>query len=85
MMMIFVLPFGVTTVDVIFNLMLHHQLAALTNVTLAFTRNVSCSSHYWPLWKMLEIHSFTFKFQKFLCRVLDTALIAERSKTVFFI
>jgi len=32
---------------------------------------------------MVEMHSFTLKFQKFLCRVRDTAPIAERSKAVF--
>jgi len=34
---------------------------------------------------MLEMHSFTFKFQALLCRVRDTAPIAARSEGVFFI
>lgn len=47
-MTISVLPLGVTTVDVIFNLMFHHQLAPVITETREFTRNVSCFSHYWP-------------------------------------
>jgi len=84
-MMTFVLPLGATTVYVMFNLMFHHQLAPVTTETWEFPRNASCSSQYWLLWKKLEIHSFTFKFQKFLCRVRDNAPLAERSEAVFLI